>query len=173
MSISAQFEARALARTARGTKLRARSGPRTANVSNSNLRPKLSTAELAFRIYAAFRAHPHICNVLTHISRAKWSEVERSISSILDPATTSDELSPLGRNIVDLMVAARGITGKILKPHFHAVLHRFLDPPQSERLIRHVEALFRDVDWKAQHPAQLPAPSIAPEESDRARAELQ
>lgn len=29
----------------------------------------LSTAELAFRIFAAFRAHPHINNVLTHISR--------------------------------------------------------------------------------------------------------
>lgn len=152
MSVSAQFEARALARTARGTKLRARRGPRTANVSNSNLRPKLSTAELAFRIYAAFRAHPHICNVLTHISRAKWSEVERSISSILDPATTSDELSPLGKNIVDLMVAERGITGRILKPYFHAVLHRLIDPPQPERLIRHIESLFRDLERKAEHP---------------------
>ncbi|WP_271599428.1 hypothetical protein [Bradyrhizobium sp. CCBAU 45384] len=141
-------------------------------MSKSKLRPKLPTAELAFRIYASFRAHPHICNVLTHISRAKWSEVERSISSILDPATTSDELSPLGRNIVDLIVAERGITGKILKPHFHAVLHRLLDPPQSERLIRHIEALFRDLELMAQHPAQPPARSIAPEESDRARVEL-
>ena len=172
MSVSAQLEIRALARAARRTKLRARPGPRTAKVSNATLRPKLSTAELAFRIYAAFRAHPHICNVLTHISRAKWSDVERSISSILDSATTSDDLSPLGKNILDLMVAERGITGKILKPYFHAVLHRVLDPLQSERLIRDIEALFRDLELKAQHPAQPPARGMSPEESDRARAEL-
>ena len=39
---------------------------------------ELSTAELAFRIFAAFRAHPHINNVLTHISRAsgsRWSNL--------------------------------------------------------------------------------------------------
>ncbi len=152
MSVSAQLEARAMARPARGTKLRAQARPRTTRVSKSELRPKLSTTELAFRIYASFRAHPHICNVLTHISHAKWSEVERSISSILDPATTSDGLSPLGKNIVDLMVAERGITGKILKPFFHTVLHRLVDPPQSERLIRHIEALFRDLELMTQHP---------------------
>ncbi len=43
----------------------------------SEARPELSRAELAFRIFAAFRAHPHINNVLTHISRAQngatWS----------------------------------------------------------------------------------------------------
>lgn len=70
------------------------------------------------------------------------------------------------------MVAERGITGKILKPYFHAVLDRLLDPPQSERLIRHIEALFRDLEWKPQHPAQPPALSISPEEADRARVEL-
>ncbi|MGX4805475.1 hypothetical protein [Bradyrhizobium guangdongense] len=142
-------------------------------MSNSTLRPNLSTAELAFRIYASFRAHPHICNVLTHISRAKWSEVERSISSILDPATTSDELSPLGKNIIDLMVAERGITGKILKPYLHTVLHRLLDPAQSKRLTRHIEALYRDLEWKAQHTAQPHEPSTSSEESDRVRVELQ
>ena len=84
--------------------------------------PEASTAELAFRIFAAFRAHPHINNVLTHISRAKWAEVEKSLNRILDLATTSDGLSPLEENIIELMVGERGITGKILKPYFHGRL---------------------------------------------------
>ncbi len=162
MSAPGQFEARAtMARPAPGTKFRAEPRPRTARVPHSEPRPEFSAAGLAFQIYAAFRAHPHICNVLTHISRAKWDEVERSINSILDPATTSDDLSPLGRNIVDLMVAERGTTGKILKPYFHAVLHRLLDPSQPERLIRHIETLFLDLEWKAQHPAQPRAEHIS------------
>jgi len=120
-------------------------------------RPKLSTDELAFRTLALFRAHPHINNVLTHISRADWAMIERSLASILDPSTTSGTLSPLEQNIIDLMCADRGISGRILKPYFHALLHRFLEPRQAERIIRHVELLFLEIEWKAQQPA-LTAP---------------
>ena len=112
-------------------------------------------AELAFRIFAAFRAHPHINNVLTHISRAKWAEVEKSLGRILDLATTSDGLSPLEENIIELMVGERGITGKILKPYFLAALHRILRPSHAQRLIRHIDALYLELEWKALHP---PAP---------------
>ncbi|WP_155248700.1 hypothetical protein [Bradyrhizobium japonicum] len=115
-------------------------------------RPKPSTDELAFRTLAVFRAHPHINNVLTHISRADWTVIERSLASILDPATTSDALSPLEQNIIDLMCADRGITGRILKPYFHALLHRLLEPRHAERMIRHVELLFLEIEWKAQQP---------------------
>ena len=128
-------------------------------------RPQLAAADLAFRVYAAFRAHPHVNNVLTHISRARWIEVEQSIHSILDPGTTSDDLSPLGRNIVALMVAERGITGKILKPYFHATLHRLLEPSGAERLIRHVGVLFRDLEWKLEHPMPPQEPSESDQES--------
>jgi hypothetical protein len=163
MSVSAQLETQARTRAARNTT----PGPRAASVPNSRLRPKLSTTELAFRIYAAFRAHPHICNVLTHISRARWDEVERSINALLDPATTIDDLSPLGENILDLMVAERGTTGKILKPYFHTVLHGLLDPLRAERLIRHVEAVFLDLECRLEHPAPPAAPSEATQEADR------
>lgn len=140
----------------------------------SEERPELSTAELAFRIFATFRGHSHINNVLTHISRAKWVEVENSLNSILDPATTSDGLSPLEENIVDLMCAERGVTGKILRPYFHAVLHRLLEPQRAERLIRHIDALFLQLEWKAQHPAPpSPAPSEPTQESGHARGEPQ
>jgi hypothetical protein len=166
MSMSARLEADAIAPPPRNTKRRARSQPRSAKAPDSRLRPALSPAELAFRVYAALRAHPHVSNVLTHISRARWGEVEQTISSILDPATKSGDLSPLGQNIVDLMVGERGITGKILKPYFHAVLCRLLDPPRSERLIRQIEALFFDLEWKAAHPAPPPASNESAQEPE-------
>ena len=127
-------------------------------------RPALSTAELAFRIFAAFRAHPHINNVLTHISRAKWAEVEQSLNSILDPATRSDGISPLGYNIIDLMVAERGVTGKVMRPYFQAALHRLVEPHQADRLICHIETLFRELEWDAQHPAPPAPPANEPSE---------
>src|SRR5215472_5930536 len=118
---------------------------------SSGTRPEPSTAELTFRIFAAFRAHPHISNVLTHIASANWAEVERSLNRILDLATASDGLSLLEQNIIDLMVAERGVTGKILKPHFHAILHRLLEPHRAERLIRHIDVLFRELESKARN----------------------
>lgn len=135
----------------------------------------LSTAELAFRIFAAFRSHPHINNVLTHISRAKWREVEQSINRILDSSTTGDGLSPLEENILELMVGERGITGKILKPYFHSALHRMLEPSSAERLIRNVNALYLELEWKLNHPAPsaAPAPIEALEGANDAGSELQ
>ncbi|HEX3162088.1 MAG TPA: hypothetical protein VHQ92_05885 [Pseudolabrys sp.] len=138
----------------------------------SETHPKLSTAELAFRIFAAFRAHPHINNVLTHIARANWAQAERSLNRILDLATPSDGLSLLEHNIIDLMCAERGITGKILKPYFHAALHRLLNPHHAELLIRHIDVLFLELEWKAQHPAPPPiVPSEPLKESGHARSE--
>ncbi len=107
---------------------------------------ELSTAELAFRIVAAFRAHPHISNVLTHISRSNWGGVERSLSRILDLATLSDDLSLLEQNIIDLMCAERGITGKILKPYFHAILQKLVLDDRAEGLLRHIQTLFAEVE---------------------------
>jgi hypothetical protein len=123
----------------------------------SEARPELSTVELAFRIFAVLRAHPHINNVLTHISRAKWVEVEHALNRILDPSTISDDLSPLEENIIDLLVGERGITGKILKPYFQAALHRIVEPSRAERLIRHVNALYLELEWKVQHPPPPPS----------------
>ena len=128
-----------------------------------------SAAGLAFRIVSALRAHPHISNVLTHISRAKWSEVEKSLNRILDLSTTSDGLSPLEENIIDLMVGERGVTGTILKPYFQAALYRILRPSHAERLIRHINALYLELEWKVLHPApSATAPNEPLEGSDHA-----
>lgn len=123
--------------------------PETGRAYETQVQP--STAELAFRIVAAFRAHPHINNVLTHISRTNWALVERDINSIIDPATVSEELSPLAQNLIDLMCAERGVTGKILKPYFHDALGRLLEPSRVQRLIGHIEVLFIETEWKAEH----------------------
>lgn len=169
MTILARLEGRADARPVPDTMLRRAPSLQTAP---SERRQRLSTAELAFRIYAVFRAHPHISNVLTHISRAKWPEVEQALNLILDAATTSDRLSPLEQNVIDLMCAERGITGKILKPYFHGVLYRLLERNHAERLIRHVEGLFLDLEWKAQHPSPpAPAAHAAPKESGHERSQ--
>lgn len=124
-------------------------------------RAGLSTADLSFRVFAAFRAHPHINNVLTHISHSNWPQVERDLNVILD-TSGSGELSPLAQNIVDLMCAERGITGRILKPYFRGVLSRLVEPHVAERLIRHIGALFAEIERKAKEP---PVASVASVES--------
>jgi hypothetical protein len=134
--------------------------PKTTTDRAHKIQVQSFTAELAFRVFAAFRAHPHISNVLTHISRSNWPQVEHALNVILDPAA-SEELSTLAQNIVDLMCAERGVTGRILKPYFHAVLERIVEPHDAERLIRHVEALFADIERKTTCPRAV---SIEPAE---------
>ncbi|MGC2086365.1 MAG: hypothetical protein WA702_23730 [Bradyrhizobium sp.] len=139
----------------------------TEELSGSEHRLEPSAFELSFRIFATFRAHPHINNVLTHISRAKWHEVERALDRILDQSMTSDGLSPLEENLVELMVGERGVTGKIVKPYFQAAIRRLLEPSLAERLIRHVTALYLELEWKVQHPTPAPLPGEAMEDPDR------
>ena len=89
---------------------------------------EIAVGDLAFLVVAAFRRQPHISNVLTHISGANWGRVEQALRAILDPFTASRDLTPLARNIVDLMCADRGVTGRILKPYFRDLLARILSP---------------------------------------------
>jgi hypothetical protein len=98
--------------------------------------------DLVFRVAAAFRGHPHLNNVLTHISGANWNAVEKALHVILDPREGSHDLSPLARNIVDLMCADRGVTGRILKPFYRERLVTLLGDRVASRLIAHVTSLF-------------------------------
>jgi hypothetical protein len=158
MTIPVRLESRAEAWPGRVSLLKSALLPEITTDRTSTTRAQLSTAELAFRVFAAFRAHPHINNVLTHISHSNWSQVERSLNVILDPEK-NEELSPLAQNIVDLMFAERGVTGKLLKPHLHGALEKLVDRHRAERLIRHIEALFIEMERKTKHP---PAASIEP-----------
>jgi hypothetical protein len=53
-------------------------------------------------------------------------------------------MSPLALNILDLMCADRGITGRILKPFFRGILFLKLAPLTAQRFISHVDNLFED-----------------------------
>ncbi len=103
---------------------------------------EIALDDLVFRIATAFRRHPHINNVLTHISEASWSRVEQALRVILDPRAGSGDLSPLARNIVDLMCADRGVAGRILKPYYRDLLTNILGPRIAARLVAHVTCLF-------------------------------
>lgn len=101
----------------------------------------------AFLVVAAFRRQPHINNVLTHISGANWQRVEQAQRAILDPLTEGRDLTPLARNILDLMCADRGVTGRILKPYFRGLLARILSPHLAALLTDHVSFLFLEFEF--------------------------
>ncbi len=110
---------------------------------------EISVGDLAFLVVAAFRRHPHINNVLTHISGANWQRVEQAQRAILDPLTASRDLTPLARNILDLMCADRGVTGRILKPYFRGLLARILSPHLAGLLTDHVSFLFLELELES------------------------
>jgi hypothetical protein len=107
---------------------------------------EIAVGDLAFLVVAALRRQPHISNVLTHISGANWPRVEQALCAILDPLTASGDLCPLARNIVDLMCADRGVTGRIMKPYFRDLLARILSPHLAALLTDHVSLLFLEFE---------------------------
>lgn len=97
--------------------------------------------DLAFSLVAALHRHPHLSNVLTHISRASWPRIEHTLRVILDPATQRRDLTPLARNMLDLMVAQRGDTGRIFKPYFGALLVAAAGATEAETLLSRIHRL--------------------------------
>lgn len=101
---------------------------------------------LAFTVVAFFRSHPHISNILTHISGANWSKVELSVRAILAPRAKASELSALDRNLIELLWAERGITGRILKPYFEQLIEAMLGRNEAGALLAHLDLLLRELD---------------------------
>lgn len=101
----------------------------------------LSLEVLAAAVVASFRANNHISNVMTHISGARWDHIESALRSILDPAVAPVGMSRLEINIVELVCAEGGVTGRILKPYFKSVLDRLLPPVSTAGLLVHLSAL--------------------------------
>ena len=110
---------------------------------------EIAIGDLAFLVVAAFRRNPHINNVLTHISGANWQRVEEAQRAILDPLTASRDLTPLARNILDLICADRGVTGRIMKPYFRGLLARILSPQLAGLLTNHVGFLFLELELES------------------------
>lgn len=102
--------------------------------------------ELVKRMVAAFRDHSHVNNVLTHICGSQWARVEQALRAIVNPATLRSDLSPLARNLVELMWAERGVTGRILKPYLHQLLARSLSRDTAHRLLCQIGRLCSETD---------------------------
>ncbi|WP_296712344.1 hypothetical protein [Rhodoblastus sp.] len=109
----------------------------------------MAVDELAYRTLIAFRSHSHINNVLTHISGGNWERVEQELRVIFDPTAAPASLSGLARNILDLICAERGVTGRILKPFFLSFVRGLLERELAERTIRRVRALYLGVGISA------------------------
>ena len=90
---------------------------------------------------AAFRRHPHVSNVLTHICGAQWERVEQALRAIFGPVAASGRLSPFADDLAELMWAERGVTGRILKPYMRDLLASILPRRSAERLLDQVAAL--------------------------------
>lgn len=115
-----------------------------ANTSDGDIVPQqmgIDPAALASALTAGFRAHSHINNVMTHVSGARWDHIERALHAILDIAAVPAGLSRLEANIVDLLCAERGVTGRIFKPYFETLLARILPPIPAAHLHAHVLSL--------------------------------
>ena len=108
----------------------------------SNIAP----TELAFAVVASLRSHPHLSNVLTHISRGNWGQIEQAFVAILNPDTHATRLSALARNIVDLMCGDRGVTGRIFKPYYQELLSAILGKAVARRLIVNITSLFIEME---------------------------
>jgi hypothetical protein len=121
-------------------------------VTNSEVESLPSLDDLGFRLAAAFGRHGHICNVLTHISDGNWAKLEQALRTILDPQARSRDLSPLARNIIDLICADRGVTGRIMRPYFRSLLDAILEPKVAARFARQITVLFLEIE-KARQPS--------------------
>ena len=104
--------------------------------------------ELVKTVVASFRRHGHICNVLTHISGVRWDRVEKALRAILDPQTGWQELDPLAENIVDLLCADSGVTGRTMKPYFESLLAAQLPPEVAARIRTQVVCLFDELEFQ-------------------------
>jgi hypothetical protein len=102
--------------------------------------------DLAFSLVAALRRHPHLSNVLTHISRSSWPRVEQTLRTILDVKTQQRDLTPLARNMLDLICAERGDTGRIFKPYFNYLLTALAGPHVAPGLFAHIVHLAQSGD---------------------------
>lgn len=111
---------------------------------------------LASFLTIAFRFHGHVGNVLTHISRANWERVEQALTTILSPyAKNERRLSPLEDNIAELLCADRGVSGRLARRYFEALLDAKLPADRAKLITEAVEARYwgqlKRADGGAEH----------------------
>ena len=142
---------------------RAVSGRRGAFTEAPDDRREVDLEALVLRLIAAFRRHPHVSNVLTHICGARSERIVQALRVIFGPDAASGRLSPLADNLVELMWAERGVTGRILKPYLRELLASILPQRSAEPLLDKVAALSLSRQARA-----VPLPQIGVEADARA-----
>jgi hypothetical protein len=90
---------------------------------------------------SAFRNHPHINNVLTHVSFGQWDRIEAALGTLLTAPINTVPVSPLERNLLCLLWEEGGITGRIVKPFFLDVCRTSLPPSLAEHCVAGIAAL--------------------------------
>jgi hypothetical protein len=95
----------------------------------------------AQRLTLAFKRHSHINNVMTHIAGGRWDRIEDALATIFASSTDTAIITPLARNLIDLLWAERGTTGRIMKPFFLQVCRASLPPWLAERCELGIAAL--------------------------------
>ncbi len=103
----------------------------------------------ARRLSLAFRGHPHLSNVLTHVAAGRWDHLEAALIVLLAAPSDIVPLSPLERNLLDLLWIEGGITGRIMKPLFFEICRAALPPEAAERCIVGIRALSSRVSASA------------------------
>lgn len=122
----------------------------------------IDAKNLALTLVANFRAHPHVCNVMTHISGGSWPKVEKALVEILDRERAPAKLSKLAANIVDLACAERGVTGRIFKPFLQQLLSVTVSAAASQAIRAHLDNLFAGLNEPARLAQATPAAPADP-----------
>lgn len=115
-------------------------------VGDGDGRSAIAIEKLAFEMLVAFRAHPHINNVLTHVSGGDWGKIEQALRTLFDVSAPRGVRAPIETNLLDLMCAERGVAGRIMKPYVHEVLNRIVGPHAAWPLIRRLTALCNSLE---------------------------
>lgn len=89
---------------------------------------------LAETLSGALRRHPHLGNVLTHISRARWARVDEALLPLLNPHRNRLDVGPLTQNLLELICDNRGTTGRIMQPFFRAFLARHVTRDEAAQI---------------------------------------
>ncbi len=107
---------------------------------------------------ASLRWHPHLGNVLTHISSRNWRHVEESFVVLFDPTADASTLTPLTQNILELVCDNAGTTGRIMQPFLLNFLARNLNSEDVARIEEWIQRLRASLPGYADTP-----PALAPD----------
>lgn len=117
---------------------------------------------LAEDLSSAFRRHPHLGNVLTHISSGRWPRVDEALQPLFTPSSKGFEVGPLTRNILELICDNRGTTGRIMQPFFQTYLSRRLNTVDAENIAAWVWHLRRSQpDYVSEDESEIPEARVS------------